>query len=311
MLPSSLPLGLSIAIERLVSQMEAHSTFLASAIHTWMCRMSPTGEPAAELAHPQMFPILQLPEWVVESLGVSMNGEFHHAVTYSSLCGYYYTRLVDDLMDGHVGVQDEIRLLPAAGFFASEFQFAYQPYFPPQHEFWSYFRRTWMDAADGTAHDFTLQVVRREDFERISSRKFAAVGIPVAATAYLYGCPEEGFRWIAFAHALGKWSQLFDDLLDWHADRERGHATWVLSEGERRKHASESVAQWVAREGYTWGFALLQEWMADLVSQAQALGSSGAQDFLERRESLRQQRAETLEKGFASLAQIATILGRT
>lgn len=302
---------LSAALERLASHLGSHSSFLSSAVHSWMCRISPAGEPAIELVHPQMFPILQLPDWLVESFSLDRNHDFHQAVTYSSLCGYYYTRLIDNIMDAHTSVPEETHLLPAAGFFSVEFHSAYQKFFPAQHAFWRHFQRIWIAAVDSTAHDATLPAVSRDEFEHISSRKFAAVEIPVVATAYFYERPEAIDGWIQFVRVLGKWSQVFDDLMDWHADRSRGQATWFLSEAKLRKRSSESIDQWVAREGLAWGLGILDQWMDDLRSQAGALASFKAQEFLQQRASLREERAQILEKGFASLTQLASILGKT
>jgi hypothetical protein len=299
------------ALEKLGARLDGRAPFLAQALHAWMCRISPTGEPTGHFEHPRMFPILQLPEWMAEGLGMSRDREFHKAVTYSSICGYYYTRLVDNFMDGNVGTKDDIGLLPAAGFLASEFQFPYQRYFSPEHQFWNYFRTIWLEAAESAGHDAALQVVEEEDFEHISSRKFAAAGIPVAAVGCFYERLQAIDDWIQFAHSLGRWSQMFDDLLDWHSDRQQGRATWFLSEGQRRKRADESVQQWVIREGSAWGFELLEQWMRDLQRQARELGSPGAQAFLQQREALRREKEKEWKEGYASLARLADILQLT
>lgn len=256
-----------------------------------------------------MFPILQLPHWVAESLGVLHDREFQEALTYSSVCGYYYTRLIDNLMDHDGGASEEASLLPMAGVLVCEFQFAYQKYFSAEHELWNYFRAIWLAAAENSAGDAGLCDVSPDSFERISSRKFAAAGIPIAATCYFYRRPDAFMLWDVFAHGLGRWSQMFDDILDWHEDRNHGRATWFLSEAERRKSAAESVDQWVVvGPGRAWGFARLNEWMQDLVAQAGVLGSPGARQFLEQRQRLVRAKEEDLTQGYAALAQLASIL---
>lgn len=306
---SNAGVALRVALEKLGSGLEVQAPFLAEALRDWICRISPTGEPEGHFEHPRMFPIIPLPEWVVEGLGASRDPAFHEAVTYSSVCGYYYTRLVDNFMDGDVEVKGS--LLPATGFLASEFQAEYQKYFPARHEFWNRFRTIWLGAAEGAGHDASLRVVTADHFDRISSRKFAAAGIPVTATCYFYERPEAIAGWMQFVDLLGKWSQMFDDVLDWHQDREQGRATWFLSEGERRKRAEELMLQWVAREGSEWGFQLLEHWMQELQRQAVALESAGAQQFLRERESLRREKEKEWAEGFASLAQMASILQMT
>jgi hypothetical protein len=277
-----------------------------------MRRISPTGEPAGHFEHPRMFPLLQLPEWVVESLGTRRDQEFHEAITYSSVCGYYYTRLIDNFMDSNISAQrGKASLLPAAGILASEFQFVYQTYFLPEHEFWNYFRAIWFAAAESAVHDSVLHVVTEESFERISSQKFVAAGIPVAAACFFYNQPNAFGDWNAFAHSLGRWSQMFDDILDWHEDREHGRATWFLSEAQRRKQHAESHDEWIIREGNAWGFSLLRKWMEDLLAQADRLGSLSVREFLLQRQLLSQGKERDLAAGYAALAQLAGILQLT
>ena len=303
---------LSAALQRLSSVLETEGPFLARELRAWMSRISPSAEPSGHFEHRRMFPLLQMPEWVAESFSVSCDPAFHQAITYSSLCGYYYTRLIDNFMDADVEVEYRNRsLLSAAGFLASEFQFAYQPYFLAQHDFWNHFREIWLEAAESTAQDAALWTVTENDFERISSRKFAAAGIPVAATCYFYGHPEAIPAWIDFTQTLGRWSQMFDDVLDWHEDRQQGRATWFLTEAERRRDASESVDQWVLRAGSAWGFSLLAEWLEDLQRRARDLGSPGLLDFLEQREMLQREKQEEWRAGLAALTELAGILRMT
>jgi hypothetical protein len=280
-------------------------------MHRWMSRISPTGSPAGHFEHPRMFPILQLPEWIAESLGVARDPEFHEAVTYSSICGYYHTRLIDNLMDGNVDIHENINLLPIAGVLASEFQFAYQMYFPPEHVFWKHFRAIWLAAAESAGHDAALEDVSAENFERISSRKFAAAGIPVAASCLFYDKPLTLPPWIEFTNSLGRWSQMFDDVLDWHEDREHGRATWFLSEAQRRKLFHESIEQWVIREGSAWGFVVLKHWMNDLQAQAVVFASTGAREFLRIRRTFSEQKESELTAGYHTIADLAAILQLT
>jgi hypothetical protein len=303
--------ALASAITRLESTLEAQAPFLSNAVYAWMCRISPTGEPAGHFEHPRMFPVLQLPEWVAEGLGVPCDRKFHEAVTYSSVCGYYHTRLIDNFMDGDAGMHKNVSLLPAGGILVGEFQFEYQKYFSPGHEFWNHFRSIWLAAAESAGHDAALHVVTPESFELVSSRKFAAAGIPVAAACLFYEHPRAIARWDAFVRSLGRWSQMFDDVLDWHEDRERCRSTWFLSEAQRRKRAAESVEEWVVREGNAWGFGLLDKWMENLLAQADCIGSSCAHRFLQQRQMLSQEKERDLTAGYVALAQLGSILQLT
>jgi hypothetical protein len=300
---------LARALDELASNLERQAPFLAQALYSWACRISPDGEPSGHFQHPRMFPLLQLPDWVAETLPVSRDPEFHQAVTYSSLCGYYYTRLVDNFIDDDIGTNDEHRsLLPIAGFLAGEFQFAYYRYFPRQHGFWNLYRKIWAQAAESTAHDAALHSVSEDDFDLISSRKFAAAGIPVAAACYFYESPAAVARWMKLTHALARWSQMFDDLLDWQQDQQQARATWFLSEAERRKRPSESVEQWIVYAGGAWGFGLLDCWMEEMREQSRVLGSPGLQEFLLQREALQRRKEKEWKDGVASLAHLASIL---
>jgi hypothetical protein len=294
--------ALASAISRLESVLAVQAPFFAREMNKWMRRISPTGKPAGHFEHPRMFPVLQLPGWVAESLGVNCESEFHEAVTYSSVCGYYYTRLIDCRMDG----EETISILPIAGVLASEFQFEYQRYFPPKHEFWNHFRAIWLAAAESAGHDAALRDVTREEFEQISSNKFTAAKIPVVAACFFYDRQNAIDRWGKFVDALGRWSQMFDDVLDWHEDRDHNRATYFLSETRRRKRLDESLDRWAIREGHAWAFTQLNEWMADLLEQADALGS--AREFLERRQELAREKEKDLAAGYTAIERLAGIL---
>lgn len=272
-----------------------------------MHRISPTGEPAGHFEHPRMFPVLQLPEWVAESLVVRREKEFHEALTYSSVCGYYYTRLIDGYMDGDTSAQEN-SLLSIAGVLTSEFQFQYQRYFPAQHEFWNHFRTIWLATGESIGHDATLSDVTSKRFEQISSRKFAAAKIPVIATCFFYDQANAAARWGKFVDSLSRWSQMFDDVLDWHEDRDQGRATYFLSEAGLRRQTAESVERWAIREGHGWGFALLDEWMKDLRVQSDVLGSVAARQFLQKRRKIARKKEVDLAAGYATLEKLACIL---
>jgi len=255
-----------------------------------------------------MFPILQLPEWLVDTLSVKPDLEFQQSLIHSSVNGYFYVRLIDDVMDGDRNPRLQRSILPVAGFFCAQFQSCYQHYFPSQHSFWRKFQELWIASCESAAHDASLHTISWSDFERIASRKYSAAGIPVAAVCYYYDHPELIAPWLEFTYKLARWSQMLDDMLDWHADRRHQRATYFLSEGERQKPAGESPDQWVVQEGYAWGFELLERWMHDLRSRANELGSPDLQAYLERREAWLLQQKSIMKKGFAALSQLATIL---
>jgi len=259
-----------------------------------------------------MFPLLHLPRWIAESLPVCVDENFLDDVTYSSICGYYYTRLIDNFMDADIDVRNQNGgLLPVTGILVSEFQFIYQAYFPPQHEFWDRFRTNWRQAAESAGHDAALTRVDEEEFQRISSRKFCAAAIPVTATCYYCRHPEVVEAWDEVVRDLGRWSQMFDDLLDWHQDKAQGRATWFLTEAEERRGRDRSLAHWVIHDGGPWAFDLLRHWTDDLRELATRVGSPGLEKFLHDREALMAEKERDWKRGFAELDRLAEILQAT
>jgi hypothetical protein len=296
------------AIERIRSTLQTQAPFLSHATWQWMRQISPNGDPASHFTHLRMFPLLKLPEWMVETLPVRPDSDFQHSLIHSSINGYYYVRLTDDVMDGDRDHKLELSILPATGFFCSQFQIFYQAYFPSQHVFWQKFHELWIAFCESAAHDASLTTVSGSDFERVSSRKYSAAGIPVAAACYHYDRVDLLTPWLEFTQSLARWSQMLDDMLDWYWDRRDQRATYFLSEGKKRKCEGESLDEWIAREGFAWGFGMLDQWMGDLREKAGALGSSGLRAYLGRREAWLQQQKLAMQNGFAAISQLATIL---
>ena len=297
-------------VDRIGADLGASSPFLANQVLRWIRRISPGGEPAAHFLNVRMFPILELPDFVLEPLAVVPDEAFHRSLISSTVHGYYYIRLIDDIVDGDRDLELERKILPISGCFLSEFRLGYQNYFPAEHEFWKVFRRLWTASATSSAEDAMLRSVGFIEFERVSSRKFSAAGIPVAATCHHYGCAELVPAWLDLVHGLGRWSQMVDDILDWHRDRSVDAATYFLSEGERQRRREESVEEWILREGCDWGFDLLNEWMDRLQESAAQLGSYGLMEYLAGRKAWAAEQHSALRNGLAELARLAGILGQ-
>jgi len=297
-------------VDRMGADLGASSPFLANQVLRWIRRISPGGRPSAHFLDVRMFPILRLPEFVVESLSVTPDTGFHRALISSTVYGYYYIRLIDDVVDGDRDLVLERRILPIAGYFLSEFQRGYQEYFPVEDEFWRAFRRLWTASAASSAEDAMQRSVDSAEFERVSSRKFSAAGIPVAATCLHYGRANLVPAWLDLVDGLGRWSQMVDDILDWHRDRGVDAATYFLTEGERQRRGEESLEEWILREGCDWGFALLNEWMERLQQSAVQLGSPGLMEYLAARKAWAAEQHAALRNGLAELARLAGILGQ-
>jgi len=276
----------------------------------WIHCISPGGKPAAHFLGVRMFPILALPDFVLESLTVAPEAGFHRSLLSSTVHGYYYIRLIDDIVDGDRDLELERKILPVAGYFLSEFQLGYQQYFSAEHEFWQVFRRLWTASAASSAEDAMQRAIDFTEFERVSSRKFSAAGIPVAATCLYYGRADLVPAWLDLVDGLGRWSQMVDDILDWHQDRRVGRATYFLTEAERQRRREESPDEWILREGLDWAFDLLNEWMNRLQESAAKLASPGLMEYLAGRKSWAAEQHATLRNGLAELSRLAGILSQ-
>src|SRR6266516_2742137 len=107
-------------------RLAAGAPTLAGHAEAWMGSLSGraggTGgaAPATYFTHPKAFPRLQLTWWLEEEIARSHDRAFQGDVFYSTLNGYYFVRMIDDLMDREPHPGSEV--LPALIFFHTEFQ---------------------------------------------------------------------------------------------------------------------------------------------------------------------------------------------
>lgn len=298
------------AVGDICLHLASSSPFLANEVQRWIRQISPGGNPAAHFLNVRMFPILQLPEFLLESISTAPDLEFQRSLTVSSVNGYYYVRLIDDVVDQDQDTKLELAILPVSGFFCSQFQLGYQKYFSPSSAFWPVFRQLWTASAAMSAEDASLRSIGVSEFDRVASRKYSAAGIPAAATCFYYDRTDLLNAWLQFVQGLGRWSQMVDDVFDWHQDCAFHRATYFLSEGERRKCPAESLEEWIMREGLTWGFDLLEQWMTQLQTSAARLGSPGLSNYLAGRKIWLQKQNSVFQNGFSALANLAELLNR-
>jgi hypothetical protein len=281
--------------------------FLCEKVSDWMMRLSPTGETRDYLTQPRMFPTLLLPWWMAKSFDLELDTAFQADVIYSSLNGYYYIRLLDNLMDGHSST--ELKILPATAFFQSQFQLAYQPYFEAGHTFWRVFQNEWFSSAEAVAREVDLEYIGIPEFEQVSVKKVCAVKIPLAATAYRYEKSSQIQHWWRFAEALAGWAQMLDDLFDWHQDLRNRKISHFLSLANQSKEPEESIESWVLREGFKLGVCDLQRCFPELRRIARGLHSAEVEYYLDVREEMLAEDAGRIGAGLSTLREIATILG--
>jgi hypothetical protein len=290
------------AVERLSGELSTAAPHLASLVARWTAGLAGGAPLSAYFTHDEAFPTLLLPWWVDLKVSAAPDPVFHADLAYSSINGYLYIRAVDNVMDGDDTI--ERQLLPAIAFFHSQFQFAYQRYFDSEHGFWRHFRTVWFHAAEAAAVDAGMTELDRERFFQVSALKVSAAKIPVAAVAHRHGRPDALAGWFDLIDRLGAFHQLLNDVFDWHHDLARGRATYLLSEGRRRADPGEGLESWMAREGFEWAAALLEEWLAGLDRLAVDLDSPELARYLQARRQLLADRRQVVARGLEQLRRL-------
>lgn len=292
------------AMQRLLAELACATPNMAPPVAGWMRALAGDHPPEAYFTHPLAFPTLLLPWWVAQSLGHPADVGFHEDVAYSSINGYYFIRMIDNVMDGEATV--EAGLLPALAFFHTEFQATYQAHFAAGHPFWALHRNVWLGTAEAAIHDARLGAITLEVFEQASARKVRAALIPVAAVCHHHGRAELIAPWSDMVHRLGKWHQMFNDSFDWHKDTLHGNMTYFLSEAQRLKHASETPMEWIVRGGFDSACDTLRQWMREAQALAATLNCPAMERYLVQRAALFERRAHQAVAGFAALRELAT-----
>lgn len=296
---------ISAAVSRLQADAAQAAPFLGQQITGWIRQLAGSREPEDYFKHPLAFPALLLPWWLEKSWTDAPDPSMQADLAYSTINGYYYIRLIDNLMDGHATV--ETGLLPALSFFHTRFQFIYQTYFQAGHPFWNYFQTVWFESAEAALKDASLARIEAAQFEQIAARKVCAARIPLAALCYRSGRTDLIEPWSRFVDLLGCWHQMLNDLLGWHRDLTRQTNTYFLSEAERRRRPDEPVAGWVTREGFSWALAQLENWMTALQQTTLELGSPELVNYLELRQAMLLKQQADVAAGLQHLAAIVAL----
>jgi len=283
--------AMTTGLGRLFDCLHQDMPLSAPPLHQWAKGLAGSEEPADYFLHPVAFPLMLLPWWVERQLCGTNDPDFQSELIRSNASGYYYTRLVDNVMDGHATV--EPKLLPAAGYFVNQFRSVYQTYFNATHAFWNFFQSTWSEFCDVTAADGQLTDIDRPTFEQLVAHKVCAAKIGVAAVCFHYHYEQHLPLWSEWIDTLGCWHLFREDLFDWQQDLELGAATYFLCEAKRMKRADEPEVVWIAREGLEWGLEQLNGWMQRLHQmtfappEAALYLTEREQELFARRDSLR------------------------
>ena len=252
------------------------------------------------ILHPEVawnsrsFPHYLLPYWLSPARARAVDEQFHTDVLYSTVNGSHLIRLCDNIADND-GSSDFRKAAPCVAYLNSEFAAPYMKYFHTQHEFWPFFQTFWAQQADASAADSFLQDIDQETFSSISSRKFTATKIPVAAVRFRYRELEASIeRWFEFVDLVGKFAQFNNDFFDWSHDAEYGIKTYISSEA-RRRAPGESLSAWFLREGFDWGASVLRSSLDIVKNEAHALANREVVDWVAAR-------GDALERDIAQAA---------
>ncbi len=271
-------------------------------ISLWLERVH-NSPPATSVMLPQSFPMILLPRFLEKSIQPRHpDAKFREDVVFITMNLYYYLRLIDNIMDNDELA--DVGLLPALSFFHVNLQTPLHQYFEGGHPFWEFYLKTWLHCADVTIVDCGKVSFSLDEFISIAAKKTAAAKIPLAAVAYRYGRDDLVKAWVEFHDVLGCWHQMWNDMRDWAADERNGIVTYFLSEGRRVKHQAETIAEWVIREGYDWGLAMLDCWMREMKDRAAEMGSQDLADYLARRDELERRGREEVQLGLQNLGKL-------
>ncbi|MEM7343717.1 MAG: hypothetical protein AAF485_05705 [Chloroflexota bacterium] len=295
---------ITTALARFDDDLPQTTPFLTNQIETWMSALSRTHQPADYFKHPLAFPSLLLPWWVEETLQQTPDEAFQTDLVYSTINGYYYIRLLDNVMDDDADT--ERTLLPASNVFHTQFQAIYHQYFSADHPFWAHFKTIWFQSAEATMRDASITTLDEQAFREIAAQKVCAAKIPITAVCYHYQQLDTIEPWAQLVDTLGCWHQMINDLFDWHKDLQHQNQTYFLSEAQRQTNETDPkiITQWILDEGFTWGTTLIETWLNTLKQQAELLRSESLQNYLHERETLLLEQKEGVEKGLKSLAKL-------
>jgi hypothetical protein len=294
------------AFARIRRRLKAGTPTLSVLALGWMRSLAGTAPPQAYFTHPNAFPMLLLPWRLEESVRGLPDRAFHRDVVYSTLTGYYFVRMIDDLMDGDRPPGRTV--LPALIFFHTEFQLAYHRHFPHGHRFWEALVNASFAAAETASRDAELPAIDRTEFLAISARKIAGAKVPIAAVCHRYDRVDLLEPWSAFVDVLGCWHQMFNDIFDWSRDLARGRTTYFLSEAGAHAGPDGSVAEWLIADGLDWGRAQLDEWMEQLLVAAGELGAPPLVAYLEERRRALEGEWQGMEASRVALRRMAAAM---
>ena len=307
MFPSALETIASDTASGLLAEIDDMAPFMAGRVRAWVEAQFGTAAIGDLFGRPDAFPVMLFP-WCLDASIRDPDPALHRDIATSTISGYLYIRLIDNLMDGDAPA--DVGLLPALGFFHSKFTESYHGHFAAGHPFWTDFLELWVETADLTMRDHALDVIDRNTFERISSRKTGAAKIPIAAVSHSLNRTDLLPDWYRLVDVFGCWHQMLNDLFGWPRDLRHGATTYFLSEAGREKASGETVETWFAREGFDWAIGELDRWMDELRELSDKSGSPDLHRYLDMRRALLDEQAAKVHRGFQALEDLGELVGR-
>jgi hypothetical protein len=290
-----------IAAERVLVDLGRQSPRLTDKICAWLSLRGDISQPSDFFTHPQSLPILALPWWLEKAIVNQIDTDFQTDLMCSSISGYYFSRMLDDLMDGH---ELDLGAVPALYPFYGRFQSTYFKYFNSSDPFWEIFDRLSLVSAETATVDATLVDIAETEFVQFAAQKTAAGAIPLAAVCCHYRRSDIFRPWEELYSLFGRWHQMRDDLDDWSSDYKAGNRTWLLCEAERQRTTLESIPAWVCRKGFNWAASVMEKWMEELLIKASELNSPELVEYLKERRTLLNDQIGKLLKAAATVEQL-------
>jgi len=303
--PSELRELVERAFSRARERLRDGAPTLATHVSRWIRSLSHDAPPERYFTHPQAFPMLLLPWWLEASITTKPDRTFQEDLVYSTINGYYFVRMIDDLMDREHAADSTV--LPALIFFHMEFQSTYQRSFPYGHPFWEAFATESFAAAEAASSDAGLDEIDRGSFVRICAKKIAGVKVPLAAVCSRYERPDLVGPWNRFVDAFGCWHQMQNDVLGWSRDLAHDRKTYFLSEAAERRGDAPAAA-WVISDGLPWAYEQLEAWMSQVRRTARDLGCPPLRAYVEQRNTMLATEWDGLTESLAALKQAAGAL---
>lgn len=303
--PAALVCLLDSALARLERELRERFPLTADAAWEWICEQSFTGTPSGAFRDLRAHMVL-LPFLAARSACEPPDPKFEFDLILSTISGYYYCRLLDDIMDFHDS--EATRLAPLLGFFHVNFQAPYAGWFPPEHPFWAEFRENWFAMADATCAGARGEPIDRQRFIDLASRKIAGIEAALAAACFHRFGIFRFRQWSAMFRDFACFSEMQDAMFDWQQDLSPAEPTYLISEAARQKGASESAAAWIVREGLRWANETACGWMREAQRGAALLDSPELSAFLRFREEQARIYWRWMEPGLAQLKALAAVL---